>query len=247
MKKIKLALVSYINTIPFIEAIKSSDVLKEKVELVIDYPARCAELIRTEQVDGGLIPVGALHEAKSYKTITNYCIGANGAVDTVVLFSNQELEEVDTIFLDYQSRSSVQLVKILAKQYWKKDFTYLPTTRGFEDNIPQNSAILMIGDRVFNYENIYKYKLDLAENWKHYTKLPFAFAVWVGNKRAQSIEKELNKAFAKQLLNIDSCFNKMLTIDKSTFVNYLTNKIDYSFDVDKKKAIQLFTSLLTNS
>jgi chorismate dehydratase len=61
MSKIKIALVSYINTIPFIKAIQSSDVLKDKIELIIDYPAKCAELIKSGQVDGGLIPVGALN------------------------------------------------------------------------------------------------------------------------------------------------------------------------------------------
>ena len=245
MPKLKIALVSYINTIPFIEGIKASKILNDKIELIIDYPAKCAELIKNNQVDGGLIPIGALHEIENYKTFTNFCIGANGAVDTVALFSHQPFDEIKTIYLDYQSRTSVQLVQILAKKYWEKEFIFLPTTKGFEENIPYNSAILIIGDRVFNYGQLYKYKIDLAEEWKKQTNLPFAFAVWVGNKHLVEIENELNLCFEKSISRIPNLYNDLLTIDQNTFINYLSQSIDYSLDSGKKKAIQLFTSLLT--
>ncbi len=246
MSKLKIALVSYINTIPFIEAIKSSESLCEELELIIDYPAKCAELIRNKEVDGGLIPIAALPEIEGYNIFTNYCIGANGAVDTVALFSNCPIEKVGTIYLDYQSRTSVQLVQILAKNYWKKNFTYLPTQKGFESNIPKNSAVLIIGDRVFEYEHLYQYKLDLAENWKQYTELPFAFAVWVANDKLKAVENELNIRFKKSISNISSHYNSLLTIDKKKFTNYLTHNIDFTFDHKKQKAIQLFTNLLNS-
>ena len=246
MSKLKIALVSYINTIPFIEGIKASPALSDKLELIIDYPSNCAELIRTKQVDGGLIPIGALEDSESYDIFTNYCIGANGAVDTVALFSQKPILEVDTIYLDYQSRTSVQLVRILAKYYWKKKFNFLSTKEGFEDSIPKNSAILIIGDRVFNYDHLYPYKLDLAKEWKDYTNLPFAFAVWTGNKKLKSIENELNKAFEQGLKDIPNYYSDLLTIDKTQFINYLTKRIDYTFDTKKEEAIQLFTSLLNS-
>jgi len=245
MSKLKLALVSYINTIPFIEAIKSSR-LSDKLELIIDYPAKCAELIQNKEVDGGLIPVAALSDINGYEIFTNYCIGADGAVDTVALFSHSPIEEVDTIFLDYQSRTSVQLVQVLAKKYWKRDFKYIPAQKGFELNIPEHSAVLIIGDRVFEYEHLYPYKLDLAENWKQYTDLPFAFAVWVANDKLKGIENELNMAFEKSLSSIGSQYNSLLTIDQRRFVNYLTCKIDFTFDHKKREAIQLFTNLLNS-
>ncbi len=247
MTKIKLALVSYINTIPFIEAIKSSKELKDNIELIIDYPAKCAEFIRNKQVDGGLVPVGALHEIPNdFSPISNYCIGADGAVDTVAIFSNQQLHDISTIYLDYQSRTSVQLVQILAKRYWKKDIAFLPTKKGFEDSIPTDSAILIIGDRVFEYEKNYKFKIDLAEEWKKYTDLPFVFALWVGNEKVKSIEPELNKCFHKTLSDIPLLYHNLLTINKNTFVDYLSTKIDYPLDDKKQDAIQLFTSLLNH-
>ena len=244
MKKVKLALVSYINTIPFIEAIKSSESLNNTIELVVDYPAKCAELIRTKQVDGGLLPLGALYENPDLQIVTNYCIGANGAVDTVAVFSHQPLEQCQTIYLDYQSRTSVQLIQILAQQYWKKKFTFLPTQKGFEESTPSEAAVLLIGDRVFEFETNYKYKTDLAAEWKKYTHLPFVFALWVGNDKLKNIEHDLNSYFAKSLTNIPALYSDLLTIDKDIFVDYLSSKIDYILDDKKLQAIRLFSDLL---
>lgn len=246
MNKLKLALVSYINTIPFIEGINASDQLSNQLDLIIDYPAKCAELIQNKEVDGGLIPVAALSSIDQYEVFTDYCIGANGNVDTVALFSNDAIMDVENIYLDYQSRTSVQLVKILAREYWKRDFKFLPTTEGFEDKLPANSAILIIGDRVFQYEHLYKNKLDLANEWKIHTGLPFAFAVWVGNEKLRGLENELNAAFEKSMKEIPSYYSSLLTIDEEIFINYLSQKIQYSLDEGKKEAIQLFTSLLDN-
>ncbi len=246
MSKLKIALVSYINTIPFIEGIRASKALIDKVELLIDYPSNCAELIKNKEVDGGLIPVGALSEIEGYQVFTNYCIGANGAVDTVALFSQKPINEIKTIYLDYQSRTSAKLVQILAKEFWKKEFNYLPTSKGFESNIDDKSAILIIGDRVFEYEHLYKYKLDLAEEWKKQTQLPFTFAVWVANTKLKAVEEELNKVFLESIRNIPNQYSNLLTISNEKFINYLTKKIDYTYDNDKKKAVQLFTSMLNS-
>ncbi len=246
MSKLRIVLVSYINTIPFIEGIRASEILKDKVELLIDYPAKCAEMIENKEVDGGLIPVGALSGIDGYQVFTDYCIGANGAVESVALFSQKPISEVDSIFLDYQSRTSVKLVQVLAQKFWKKDIKFLPTTKGYESQINDNSAILIIGDRVFEYEHLYKYKLDLAEEWKKHTKMPFAFALWVANDRLKLIEDELNKVFSESIKNIPQQYSNLLTISREKFVNYLTQKIDYNYDTEKKKAVKLFTSMLNS-
>ncbi len=244
MSKIRLALVSYINTIPFIEAIRSSKELSDKVDLVIDYPARCAEMITSGEVDGGLLPVGAITPDLESKVLTDYCIGADGYVQTVELFSHKKLEEVDTICLDYQSRTSVRLCKLLAEKVWKKDFIYKDTKPGFESDIRDNEAVLIIGDRVFKHQNEYAYRTDLAETWKDWTGLPFIFALWVGNEHVKSVENELNTVFQKSLKNIARFYKDDLMIDSKTFSDYLSNNISYNLDERKKEAFRLFKELL---
>ena len=104
--------------------------------------------------DIGLIPVAGLEDLEEYHIVSNYCIGSVGKVKTVVLASNVPLEKVDTILMDYQSRSSVLLAKVLAKFYWKKSFYWENTCNNFQNvSIIGNTAGVIIGDRVFEIEN----------------------------------------------------------------------------------------------
>ncbi len=240
MNRIKLAMVSYLNTIPFIKGIQNDPFLNKHIELVLDYPSNCAKLIKNKEVDGGLLPVGALEKEEQESIFTDYCIGTNGRVDTVALFSHQPLNQVKTVFLDYQSRSSVKLVQLLNQKHWHYPFVFQAAQVGFEENVNPNEAILLIGDRVFQYEKQFKYKTDLALAWKEETGLPFVFAVWVGNEKAQQYESALNEAFHKALQNIPQFYSSNFIIDSIRFEDYLTQKIDYHYDLPKQTALKLF-------
>src|SRR5688500_1817745 len=103
--KYKLALVEYLNTFPFSEGIKRTGLDKElEVHKVV--PALCAQLFEERKVDVSLCPVGALMDMPDYELCGNYCIGADGEVGTVVLLSDVPLEQIKTVKLDDQSRTS---------------------------------------------------------------------------------------------------------------------------------------------
>lgn len=51
--------------------------------------------------------------------ISNYCIASNQKVASVCLFSEVPIDEIQEIYLDYQSRTSVMLLRILLKEYWQ--------------------------------------------------------------------------------------------------------------------------------
>ena len=54
----------------------------------------------------------------SFKIVSDYCISVDGSVDTVCLYSNVSLNDIEYIYLDYQSKTSVELLKILCREYW---------------------------------------------------------------------------------------------------------------------------------
>ena len=60
-----------------------------------------------------------MNSYSSFNIVSDYCISADGSVDTVCLYSNVSLNEIEYIYLDYQSKTSVELLKILCKEYWK--------------------------------------------------------------------------------------------------------------------------------
>src|SRR5438067_11337879 len=124
LKKIRVAAVSYLNTKPLLYGVKRHPVI-EQIELIEDYPARIAQMLIDDEVDIGLIPVAAILKLKTWNIVGHYCIGTVGQVASVCIFSEIPIMDVEKVFLDYQSRTSVNLAKILLKEYWKKEVEFI--------------------------------------------------------------------------------------------------------------------------
>ncbi len=248
MAKIRISAVKYANTYPFIYGLTHSGFDKKAI-ITTDHPAQCAEKLITNRADIGLIPVGALPLLKEYHIISNYCIGSNGFVKTVMLLSNCSFEEIETIYLDYRSRSSVNLVKVLAVNSWKREFKWVNTSKGFDFlNIGQKEGVVLIGDQCFEYEKKFSNRLDLSKAWKDFTGLPFVFACWTANKKIKDeFTEEFDNALSSGISNIDAVveeFGNSGIIRGSDLRNYLKNNIDYNLDEDKRSALKLFLELM---
>lgn len=227
---------------PFRYGIKHSELIN-KIDLQEDIPSICAQKLKYNQVQIGLVPVALLPELDHYTIITDYCIGTNGKVDSVKLYSMVPLSDIRSVMLDYQSRSSITLTKILAKFFWKQNFDYTDAKPGYEQNVNGSTAAVVIGDRTFALNGTFKYEYDLAEEWKKFTGLPFVFAAWV---TTSSVSVDFVNEFSSALKN--GVANTQKAIAESNIkdtvglnaLDYLTNKINYDLDPDKKKALTLF-------
>ncbi len=243
MSKIKISAVSYTNTFPFIYGLENSDIINH-IELSKDIPSVCAHKLLENQVDIGLVPVAIIPKLKYYEIISDYCIGASAKVRSVILVSYKPIEEVQTILLDYHSRSSVMLTRILAKHYWKIDVKWTNTNEGFEKNINSDEAAVIIGDKAMAVERDFPYVYDLAEEWISFTGLPFVFAAWVANKEiGETFKTEFNKALKSGIENIDktvSYFDLSYLPEYIDPKTYLLENIDFKLDKPKKEGMNLF-------
>ena len=249
MSKIRISAVKYANTYPFIYGLMESG-FDKKVILETDHPADCATKLIDGRVDIGLIPVATLPLLKEYHIISNYCIGANGNVRTVQLLSNCKFEEIESIFLDYRSRSSIVLSKVLAKNFWKREFKWMNTSKGFNfRNIGSKAAVVLIGDQCFEYEKSFSHRIDLAGEWKEFSGLPFVFACWTANRKLDTeFIKEFNEALRSGIMSIDNVVEKTGNTGPVTgdvLKKYLTENIEYDLNDDKKKGLELFLDLMS--
>ena len=232
--KYKIAAVSYINTIPMLEGIKLSGLASE-IDLTLATPAECAKLFHDGQVDIALLPVGALPELNVAHIITDYCIGCVGAVRTVVLFSNVALDSIKTVQLDADSRTSNLLVQVLANEFFKKKWNFIPP-KEISETHQSADALLAIGDKVFEFEDRFKYVIDLGQSWQAHTSLPFVFAVWVSKEKLPNqFEQKMNDALQLGIHNIPN-----IHLPNTEMRDYLEHYISFTFDKDKKKALELF-------
>lgn len=242
IEKIKASCVSYLNSQPFIYGLKNNSIIDD-IDLSLDVPSACAEKLLNGSADIGLIPVAVIPELKESHFISDYCIGADGKVETVLLLSEVPLTQIKNVLLDYQSRTSVLLLKILAEKLWNITPEWVNASSGFEKNIQGETAGLVIGDRTFELKHKFKYVYDLADEWKKFTSLPFVFACWVSNKRiSDEFISRFNLALENGLKNI-SFVASQYPSDGFNALDYLTNKVSFRFDDRKKEAMKLFLNL----
>ena len=157
------------------------------IELIEDNPARLAEMLKREEIDLGLIPVAAIPDFNEWHLSGDYCIGTDGEAASVCLFSEVPLEQIDKVYLDYQSRTSVELLKWIMHEYWGIHPEIIDATdEDYRKEIKGNTAGLVIGDRAFEQRKLSTFFYDLGAEWKKITGQPFVFAVWVSNKKASS-------------------------------------------------------------
>ena len=241
MLKPKVTAVNYLNTKPLLYGMVKSGFM-EKVEMQLDIPSECARKLQAGEVDFGLVPAAIIPTLSSPHIISDFCIGAVGSVATVCIYSQLPLEKVERIFLDFHSRTSVQLTKILLKNHWKYPIELIDAKPGYIDRIEGTTAGLIIGDRAIEFGKNFKYEYDLGEAWMDYSGLPFSFANWVSNKPLpEDFISEFNAALKS---GIDFIPDLLYIIPPPTngfdLEKYFLENISYDFNLEKKKALHRF-------
>ena len=240
----KVCSVSYLNSVPFVYGLENSGL---KVDLSLEIPSVCGQKLINNEVDLALLPVAVIPNLDYADIVSPYCISSNGAVQTVCLFSEVPLEQIDTILLDYHSRTSNALVQLLSKRFWKIQPKFKKSDVDFESNINGNTAGVIIGDRAYNYRDDFTFVYDLSLEWKKFSGMPFVFACWVANKPlVSSFKQDFSSALTYGINNLDLALSKKsdvydTQIDK---MNYLTEVINYDLTDEKRKSMQMFLDLI---
>jgi chorismate dehydratase len=244
LRKIRVAAVSYLNTKPLLYGIKRHPIIHE-IELIEDYPARIAQMLIDDQVDVGLIPVAATLKLKDWNIVTEFCIGSTGPVASVCIFSQVPIEQVKKVYLDYQSRTSVNLAKILLHEYWKKDVQFVDAAgEDFREQIKGSTAGVVIGDRALQQRLKSEFIYDLGEAWQKHTGLPFVFAAWIANKTLPSdFVNQFNEANSEGLKHLPDVIKEnpygVYNLDE-----YYKKNISYNLTKEKREGMNIFLEKL---
>jgi chorismate dehydratase len=243
---LRISVVSYLNSKPFLKGLQE---LADKSTYLIhqDIPSECAAKLLRDEADIGLIPVAMIPQLKEAHIISDYCIAANGAVESVVLVSNTPLDQIRTILMDQESRTSVMLAKILSREYWKITAAFTPQPPGHDFSKPAlTEAAVLIGDKALEYRNLYPYQYDLAAAWKEHTGLPFVFAAWTSNKPVEPRRiAELNEIFKYGIAGIKQISETLQSsYPYANVEDYLSKKIAYSLSTEERKGLRLFLEKL---
>jgi chorismate dehydratase len=184
---LRLGAVDYLNVRPLVYGL---DRQPSRVHLRFDVPAECARLLDAGEIDLGMVPSIAYLSRPADRIVPGICIGSDGAVASVALFTRKPVRDIRSLALDTSSRTSVVLTKILCARRFEVSPEFRPHGPDLASMLAAADAALLIGDPALfaDHRALGAEKIDLGLTWTDMTGLPFVWAVWAGRSDAASAE-----------------------------------------------------------
>lgn len=167
---LRIGCVQYLNSKPLIAAFPG--------EVLFDHPSRLARALAAGSLDAALVPIFEALGPREYYAADGVAIACDGPVYSVYLAHECELSEIRTLELDPASLTSVHLVQVLLREF----YGVTPRCVSAGELSGPADARLLIGNHAIEYRRTAPPGmrfLDLGEEWKNQTGLPFVFAVWL--------------------------------------------------------------------
>lgn len=171
-----LACVSFLNSKPLIDPLLN----RPDVHVQFAVPSELLPLVESSQATTGLLSLADYQlSTTDLLLIPAGMIGSDGPTFTVRLYSQIPPQNIHTVFGDTDSHTSVLLAQLILRERFHNSAPLLPLTASQKTH-PE--TMLLIGDKVVNAAPDparYPHQLDLGEEWKSLTGLPFVFAMWM--------------------------------------------------------------------
>src|SRR5882672_6017573 len=244
----RIAASSYLNTAPLIWSFIHG-AQRGAIDLVTDTaPARCAEMLARGEVDAALVPVIEYQRLDGVSIVPDVCVGSRSAVRSVVLATKRNnLKKVRRVALDYSSRTSVALVKIIFREFLGFEPEWQLSPPDLTAMLAHNDAALIIGDPAMKIPRDQFRVFDLATLWHDYTGFGFVFAMWMAGKNSAEQLRAIDFKAARDegLANLKdiAARNADQTLTPEEIYDYLTRNIAFQMDEDKMKGLDLYFEL----
>lgn len=235
LRTLRIGCVQYLNSRPLICAYDGP--------VVFDHPSALARMLGAGELDVALVPVfDVLSHVQDLRIVDGVAIACDGPVYSVVLAYRGELCDVKSVALDPASLTSVHLLKVLLAEFHGLHPQYGET--GEAQLIIGNQAIEArqdgAGDSTLKF-------LDLGEEWKRQTGLPFVFAVWAMRKEvanAAAVADALRALKTAGVARIPEIVREEPLADAELRQRYLTKYIHFNIGDAERAALERYRELL---
>ena len=254
--RIRVAAINFLNPAPLmwdfelppLAALRAERYVVERM-----MPSECADRLAAGSADIGLVPVAALATNPSLRVLPGCTIASKHKVRSL-LFGHravQKLTDLRRIAADTASRTTIAYARILLQRWGNAAAELVPMRADLDAMLARADAAILIGDpalmaleeRANRFERtgeelVY---LDLAEEWRRETGLPFVSAIWAtaggrplhesGNLEA--VTRYLVASRDHGLAHIDDLvdeWSRRLPLSAETIRTYLSENIHYVLD-----------------
>ena len=246
-RALRVGAVPFVNARPLLRYLDTST--PPEIELILDIPVKLTEMMTEGLLDAALLPSIEYFRSDDYKIIPGFSICAEGAVESVCIFSKIPIEDIRTLALDESSRTSVALAKILLKRKLGALPKLTSCSPGDVLADIEADAMLLIGDSAMAFDpNSARATLDLGHEWKELTGLPFVYAMWVARRDVdtQSLRRRLLAARERGVSNLREISAEAARdtgLDAEQCLNYIENVMRYDLGDREVAALERFQRL----
>lgn len=184
---LRIGIVDYLNSWPLAWGFLSGRI-EEGFEPSYHPPARIAEMLAEGELDVGLVPSIEVQRIPDLTVVRGLCVAATHEVQSVLLVASRPVEEIRSVALDENSRTSAALVDIVLADGYGIEAETTTSTPDVERMLAEADAALLIGDPALEVDRTRYRVLDLAAEWRRLTDRPFVFAVWAARSEIASSE-----------------------------------------------------------
>jgi len=236
--QIKLGHMTYLNS-----AVFYSNLPESKYSLHPYTPREMAKSIEENRIFAGPIPYAEIIRlGEKITPLSNIGVACKNDAKSVFVFSDISISKLKLakkkiiIALTSHSATSVQLLRILLRDYWS-----LENYEFVKEDYPHDVS-LVIGDPAIKVKKSGSYKIvyDLALVWKELTGLPFVFAEWVSNQSSLQDSNILSENIKNSIELSNKNLEKLVQefsghyLDKKEIISYINN-FTYILDDECRK------------
>ncbi len=176
MDPVRIGIVKFLNTVPLADGLDKVHGLA----LVPAAPSGLGAMLERGEIDLGLVSViDAARSSVPLSMLSCGMIGSDGPTLTVRLFSAVPASSIRTLHADPDSHTSVALARIVLRRL----VNVRAKVESFDPSAGEwPESLVLIGDKVVTASPPavqYPHQLDLGEEWKKLTGLPFVYALWM--------------------------------------------------------------------
>ena len=232
-----------IGSVPYLNSVPLTYGIEEETDFVV--PSALAEKIRDGELDAALVSITEALFHENYDILDSVAVASDGPVKSVFLAHRQRLEEIQTVYCDTASLTSVNLLRILLAERGINPF-FEPLPDYAQASELEN--VLLIGNpgidflRAPHEQTIW----DLGAAWRELSDLPFVYAVWALRRGChdETLRNKLLRAKENGINHLSEIIATHSDYDADFRQAYLGGHIRYDLGEREKAGLNKFIELL---
>lgn len=190
-KKYRVGLLPFLNALPLVHGLQDHP----RVKPTWGMPAELFYLMQDGKLDAALTS-SFVYAAKLRSRVTDLGVAAEGRVITVMIYSQDSLDDIDVVEEDPASLTSNALTRIIFDER-KQHVKFVPA-KDVRAKLPPKTGRVIIGDQNFHPQFTFHHAYDIAALIDQLYKLPVVFALWQASEPvADELVEMLERAYSE--------------------------------------------------